>query len=166
MRDGQRECPQARTLLHSALLHGRFGLPPQPFNTIVTSLMEATTPAQGNPSTSTTPSSVKPLPSGDRSAASQASSPDATAAMASAAPAADSLLKRVAQGAHDAVDAVADRLSSTAEGVQGSLDKAGESRDEWMETAPEAIRQHPFAAVGTAVLIGLALRSLSASRDR
>jgi len=91
--------------------------------------------------------------------------PDANAA-ASAVPVVDSLLKRVTQRAHEAVDGVADRISSTVEGLQGGVARAGDSRDEWLESAREAIRQHPFAAIGTAVLVGLALRSLSSSRDR
>jgi len=35
-----------------------------------------------------------------------------------------------------------------------------------VESAREAIRQHPFAALGGAVLIGLALRSLMTTRER
>jgi ElaB/YqjD/DUF883 family membrane-anchored ribosome-binding protein len=91
--------------------------------------------------------------------------PDSAAA-ASAAPVVEGLLKRVTQTAHDAVDGVAARISSTVDGLQGGVSKVGDTRDEWVESAREAIRQHPFAAVGTAVLIGLALRSLSSSRDR
>ena len=92
--------------------------------------------------------------------------PDSAGA-ASASPVVDSLIKRVTQRAHDAVDGVADRLSSTVEGLQGGVSKAGESRDEWIDSAREAIRQHPFAAIGTAVLVGLAWRSLtSSSRER
>ena len=91
--------------------------------------------------------------------------PDAGAA-ASAAPVVEGLLKRVTQTAHEAVDGVAAKISSTVDGIQGSVSKVGDTRDEWIESAREAIRQHPFAAVGTAVLIGLALRSLASSRDR
>jgi ElaB/YqjD/DUF883 family membrane-anchored ribosome-binding protein len=91
--------------------------------------------------------------------------PDSGAA-ASAAPVVEGLLKRVTQTAHDAVDGVAARISSTVDGLQGSVSKVGDTRDEWVESAREAIRQHPFAAVGTAVLIGLALRSLTSSRER
>ena len=87
-------------------------------------------------------------------------------AAASAAPVVEGLLKRVTQTAHDAVDGVAAKISSTVDGLQGGVSKVGDTRDEWVESAREAIRQHPFAAVGTAVLIGLALRSLSSSRDR
>ena len=83
-----------------------------------------------------------------------------------AAPAVHSLLERVTQRAHDAVDGVSGRISSAVEGLQGGVSSAGDTRDEWVESAREAIRQHPFAALGGAVLIGLALRSLLASRER
>ncbi len=91
--------------------------------------------------------------------------PDSGAA-ASAAPVVEGLLKRVTQTAHEAVDGVAAKISSTVDGLQGGVSKVGDTRDEWVESAREAIRQHPFAAIGTAVLIGLALRSLTSSRDR
>ncbi len=92
--------------------------------------------------------------------------PDSGAA-ASAAPVVEGLIKRVTQSAHDAVDGVAAKISSTVDGLQGGVSKVGDTRDEWLESAREAVRQHPFAAIGTAVLIGLALRSLSSSpRDR
>ncbi|MFL6697024.1 MAG: hypothetical protein ACJ8GJ_07620 [Vitreoscilla sp.] len=92
--------------------------------------------------------------------------PDSGAA-ASAAPVVEGLIKRVTQSAHDAVDGVAAKISSTVDGLQGGVSKVGDTRDEWLESAREAIRQHPFAAIGTAVLIGLALRGLSSSpRDR
>ena len=90
----------------------------------------------------------------------------ASAAASAAAPAVDSLIKRATQRAHEAVDGVSDRISSTVEGLQGGVSRVGDSRDEWIESARDAIRQHPFAALGGAVLIGLALNSLLSSRDR
>ena len=91
---------------------------------------------------------------------------EATAAAAAAAPVVDSLIKRATQRAHEAVDGVSDRISSTVDGLQGGVSRVGDSRDEWVESARDAIRQHPFAALGGAVLIGLALSSLMSSRDR
>ena len=116
---------------------------------------------------------AKPFPvSGQAASASTGTSKpqedDSTVASiaASAAPVAEGLIQRVAQRAHDAVDGVAASLSSTVDGLQGGVSKAGDTRDEWVESTRDAIRKHPFAAVGTAVLIGLALRSLSSTRDR
>jgi ElaB/YqjD/DUF883 family membrane-anchored ribosome-binding protein len=85
---------------------------------------------------------------------------------ASAAPAVHNLLDRVTQRAHEAVDGVSGRISSTLDGLQGGVLNVGDTRDEWMESAREAVRQHPFAALGGAVLVGLALHSLMSSRDR
>lgn len=135
--------------------------------------MEQDTRNQASDSSSNTTAS-RPFPAAAQAPASSTApatpaaarpQPDAGAA-ASAAPVVDGLLKRVTQTAHDAVDGVAARISSTVDGIQGGVSKAGDTRDEWVESAREAIRQHPFAAIGTAVLVGLALRSLTSSRER
>ena len=82
-----------------------------------------------------------------------------------AAPVIDGLIKRVTQSAHDAVDGVAAKVSSLSDGLQGGVDKVGDTRDEWIASARDAIRQHPFAAVAGALVIGAALLSLRSSRD-
>lgn len=82
-----------------------------------------------------------------------------------ATPIVDGLIKRVTQSAHDAVDSVAAKVSSVTDGLQGGVDKVGDTRDEWLESARDAIRQHPFAAVAGALVIGAALLSLRSSRD-
>ena len=126
---------------------------------------------ESTPST-TTPSQTdaSSFPTSNKPGASEASvssrqQPDLKVAQA-AAPETDSLLKRMTQRAHDAVDSVSERIGSAVDGVQGGVAKAGDTRDEWVESAREAIRQHPFAAIGTAVLVGLALRNLTSSRER
>jgi ElaB/YqjD/DUF883 family membrane-anchored ribosome-binding protein len=98
-------------------------------------------------------------------AADEARDHDPSAA-AAAAPAAHRLLDRVTQRAHEAVDGVSSRISSTLDGLQGGVSSVGDTRDEWLESAREAVRQHPFAAIGGAVLVGLALHSLMSSRER
>ena len=114
--------------------------------------MENTTsPAATSPSTA---SSATPLP---------ADSPKQDDAKASA-PIVDGLIKRATQSAHDAVDTVAAKVSSVADGLQGGVDKVGDTRDEWIESARDAIRQHPFAAIAGALVIGAALLSLRSSR--
>jgi len=82
-----------------------------------------------------------------------------------ATPLVDGLIKRVTQSAHDAVDSAAAKASSVAGGLQDGVDKVGDTRDEWIESARDAIRQHPFAAVASALVIGAALLSLRSSRD-
>ena len=86
------------------------------------------------------------------------------AATAAAAPIVDRLLKRATSSAHDAVDSVAAKVGSIADGLQGGVSKVGDTRDEWIESARDAIRQHPFAAVAGALVIGAALLSLNSSR--
>ena len=85
-------------------------------------------------------------------------------AAAAAAPIVDRLLKRATSSAHDAVDSVAAKVSSIADGLQGGVSKVGDTRDEWIESARDAIRQHPFAAIAGALVIGAALLSLNSSR--
>ena len=89
----------------------------------------------------------------------------ARAAASEAAPAVDGLIQRATRSAHAAVDSVADKVSSVADGLRGRVDNAGDARDEWIESARDAIRQHPFAAVAGALVIGAALLSLRSSRD-
>ena len=114
-----------------------------------------TSPTTATPATTPFPSSdtVKPA----------ASAPPETSAQA-AAPIAEGLIKRVTQSAHDAVDSVAAKVSAVTDGLQGGVDKVGDTRDEWIESARDAIRQHPFAAVAGALVVGAALLSLRSSR--
>jgi len=117
--------------------------------------MTNTTSASNPPSNT---ESAAPFP--DSNSAAHAAGADAKAA----APVVDGLIKRVTQSAHDAVDNVAAKVSAVTDGLQGGVDKVGETRDEWIESARDAIRQHPFAAIAGAALIGAALLSLRSSR--
>ena len=129
-------------------------------------IMEQTTskPYTTNEAASGAPT---PFPVGGQAASATASGAAAEARShdPAAAPVAHDLLDRVTQRAHDAVDGVSNRISSTLDGLQGGVSSVGDTRDEWLESAREAIRQHPFAALGGAVIVGLALRSVLSSRD-
>jgi hypothetical protein len=81
-----------------------------------------------------------------------------------AAPLVDGLIKRAAAGAHAAIDSMAGKASSLNDGLHGGVSRVGATRDEWIESARDAIRQHPFAAVAGALLVGAALLSLGSSR--
>lgn len=119
-------------------------------------------------------SPATPFPaSGDANDGARASAPanrqDASAtkasdAAAAAAPIVDRLIKRAASSAHDAVDSVAAKVSSLTDGLQDGVAHAGDTRDEWVEAARDAIRQHPFATVAGALVVGAALLSLLSSR--
>jgi ElaB/YqjD/DUF883 family membrane-anchored ribosome-binding protein len=122
-----------------------------------------TTPTAAMPSTTPFPSSDAGKPATATPPASAERAPD-TGAKA-AVPIVDGLIQRVAQSAHDAVDTVAAKVSSVTDGLQGGVDKASDTRDEWIESARDAIRQHPFAAIAGAFVIGAALLSLRSSRD-
>lgn len=118
--------------------------------------------------TATTPSTLSdltPFPVADAAPTPTPSTPGNKADAAAAAPLADGLLKRVTQSAHDAVDSMAAKVTAVTEGLQGVGDKAGDTRDEWLESARDVIRQHPFAAVAGALVIGAALLSMRSSRD-
>jgi hypothetical protein len=93
-----------------------------------------------------------------------ASATKPTDAEAAAAPIVDRLIKRATSSAHDAVDSVAAKVSSLTDGLQDGVSKVGDTGDEWIESARDAIRQHPFAAIAGALVIGAALLSLNSSR--
>jgi ElaB/YqjD/DUF883 family membrane-anchored ribosome-binding protein len=76
----------------------------------------------------------------------------------------DRLIKQATSSAHDAIDSLASKASSLAGGLQGGVSKAGDTRDEWIESARDAIRQHPFATVAGALVVGAALLALNSSR--
>ncbi len=125
-----------------------------------------------SPSTTTPSKPATPFPMADGAKPSAAGPSGDTlagavrAAEGEAAPAVDGLIQRATRGAHAAVDRVSDKVSSVADGLRGRVDDAGDARDEWIESARDAIRQHPFAAVAGALVIGAALLSLRSSRDR
>ncbi len=127
----------------------------------------STTPSNKPAATTAAPSpaDASPKPASTSSAADNAASPD-TSKAPGAKPFVDNLLKRATQGAHDAVDSVAATVTSAVDGVQGGVDKVGDTRDEWIASARDAIREHPFAAMAGALLVGAAALSLLSSRDR
>ncbi len=121
----------------------------------------STTPATASSATPFPTDTARPTP-----ATSNAAPATGGADAKAAAPLVDGLIKRVTQSAHAAVDGLAAKVSSVTDGLQGGVDKVGDRRDEWVESARDAIRQHPLAAVAGALVIGAALLSLRSSRDR
>lgn len=106
-------------------------------------------------SSNTAKAPVTPLPATDAGA-----KPDGDK------PVAGRLLDRVTSSAHDAIDSVAAKVGSLAGGLKDGVADAGDTRDEWIGAARDAIRQHPFATVAGAVVVGAALLSLlSSPRD-
>jgi len=82
----------------------------------------------------------------------------------------------VVQGAHEAVDRIADKAIPAVERLRGTYNDAAESlkeradqaidlKDEWTESLRTAIREHPIAAVGTALALGVIIARLTASNN-
>jgi ElaB/YqjD/DUF883 family membrane-anchored ribosome-binding protein len=129
---------------------------------------------------STTPSSASPAtPStgGSGSRPVNAAADKADAAIDQAAAAERDVMRRVVQGAHEAVDRLADKAIPAVERLRGSYNDAAESlkqkadqaadlKDEWTESLRMAVREHPIAAIGTALALGVILAKLTSSNDR
>lgn len=82
------------------------------------------------------------------------------------------LMDRVVQGAHDTVDKLAEKArpqverlqhtaSSASESLHARADHARELGEEWAESLRSTVREHPLAAVGTALALGLIIARLS-----
>src|SRR6185312_15325073 len=131
---------------------------------------------------STTPSSASPATpssggSGSRPTTSAGATADkADAAIDQAAAAERDVMRRVVQGAHEAVDRLADKAIPAVERLRGTYNDAAESlrqradqaidlKDEWTESLRTAIREHPIAAVGTALALGVIIARLTANNN-
>lgn len=86
------------------------------------------------------------------------------------------VIDRVAESAHRVVDQLAgkagpavERLRSTVTGAKDSMGQRmtdlTHTREEWMESARESVRQNPLAAIGLAAAVGYLLARLT-SHDR
>lgn len=84
----------------------------------------------------------------------------------------DELLQRVVQGAHDTIDRLAERaaphVSRVQEGVHDAnerlhakADALRETGDEWTESLRDTVREHPIAAVATALAVGMLIARLT-----
>lgn len=86
-----------------------------------------------------------------------------------------SVVDRVARGAHEAVDRFADKARPAVERMRGSMsgagdsmheraDQLGEMQEQWMESCRTAVREHPIASIGVAVVAGMVLSKVLSSR--
>lgn len=84
----------------------------------------------------------------------------------------DELLQRVVQGAHETIDRLAERaaphVSRLQEGVHDAnerlhakADALRETGDEWTESLRDTVREHPIAAVATALAVGMLIARLT-----
>lgn len=85
------------------------------------------------------------------------------------------VVDRMAETAHRVVDQLASKAGpayervrtgvSTAKDTMGrTMDGLHHSRDEWVESARESVRQHPLTAIGVAAAVGYVLARLTSSR--
>lgn len=116
------------------------------------------------------PPTVKPA---DDDLAPASGSQNPSQASDAAAPgAATELLGRVVQGAHDTVDRLAaqaaphvqrlqDGVAQTGDTLKARADQASAMGDEWADSLRTTVREHPLAAVATALAVGLVLARLT-----
>lgn len=82
------------------------------------------------------------------------------------------VLNRVAQGAHQAIDRLADTAGPAMQRVQDGVQAAGDVLsqraddvrqlgDEWTESVRTTVREHPIAAIATALAVGVLIARLS-----
>ena len=82
---------------------------------------------------------------------------------------------RLAESAHKVVDELAGKAGPAVErlraGVAGAVDSMGRTaqdlagtRDEWMESCRQTVREHPVAAIAAALAAGYLLARLTSDR--
>jgi ElaB/YqjD/DUF883 family membrane-anchored ribosome-binding protein len=82
------------------------------------------------------------------------------------------LMNRVVQGAHETIDRLAEtaapHVQSLQEGLSGAndmlhqrADQVRELGDEWTESLRGTVREHPLAAVATALAVGVLIARLT-----
>jgi hypothetical protein len=80
-------------------------------------------------------------------------------------PSSDDLMARVVQGAHATIDRLADQaapqvqrlqegLSTAGNALQGQADQARATSDAWAQSLRDTVRDHPLAAVVSALALG------------
>lgn len=125
------------------------------------------------PTSSSSPATPAPSGTGSVSSTSSSSSGSNGSNGSSTAngPAGD-VLSRVVQGAHSAIDRMAETAAPAVQRVQDGVqtasdtlsrkaDDARELGDEWAESLRCTVRDHPLAAVATALAVGVLIARLS-----
>lgn len=84
----------------------------------------------------------------------------------------DDLLNRVVQGAHEAIDRLAGAAAPHVHRLQEQVASAGETLnvkasdvrhmgDEWTESLRSTVREHPVAAMATALAVGMLIARIT-----
>ncbi len=125
------------------------------------------------PTSSSSPATPAPSGTGNVSSTSSGSTSGSGGNGSSAAGGqAGDVLSRVVQGAHSAIDRMAETAAPAVQRVQDGVqsasdtlsrkaDDARELGDEWAESLRCTVRDHPLAAVATALAVGVLIARLS-----
>ena len=113
-----------------------------------------------------------PFPTSTSSPATPAATPSSSPATGKSTGESGDLLNRVVQGAHSAIDRVAETAAPTVQklqdGVQAASDTLSQRADDaremseaWAESLRSTVREHPLAAVATALAVGVLVARLA-----
>lgn len=94
------------------------------------------------------------------------------AAADKSAPPSGKLLGRIVDGAHQTIDKLAERAAPRVEqleqtvqeantALQQRAERARDVGDEWLESMRTSVREHPVAAVGVALAVGMLLARMT-----
>lgn len=122
------------------------------------------------PTSSSSPAT--PAPSGTGAVSPTASPSSGSNGSSTANGPAGDVLSRVVQGAHSAIDRMAETAAPAVQRVQDGVQTAGDTLsrkaddarelgDEWAESLRCTVRDHPLAAVATALAVGVLIARLS-----
>lgn len=126
------------------------------------------------PTSSSSPATPAPSGTGSVSSTSSGSSSGSGSNGSSSAAGgqAGDVLSRVVQGAHSAIDRMAETAAPAVQRIQDGVQTAGDTLsrkaddarelgDEWAESLRCTVRDHPLAAVATALAVGVLIARLS-----
>lgn len=78
---------------------------------------------------------------------------------------ADEGIRRATQGAHDTIDRVAEMAAPHVRAFERQVDEVGQAfndhGEEWIGQARQAVRDHPIAAVASALAVGLLIARIA-----
>jgi len=125
----------------------------------------ASTPAKGDASapSDATPSTQRPAGGETLARVVQGAHAAVDGTAAKVAPVIDDVQAKV-DGVKQAVSSARDTVANGKQSLHDGVDKLVDTKDEWIGAARTAIREHPFAAVATALLIGAAYVSLGSGK--
>jgi ElaB/YqjD/DUF883 family membrane-anchored ribosome-binding protein len=113
-----------------------------------------------------------PFPTSTPSPATPAATPSSSTATGKSTVESGDMLNRVVQGAHSAIDRMAETAAPTVQklqdGVQAASDTLSQRADDaramseaWAESLRSTVREHPLAAVATALAVGVLVARLA-----